>query len=155
MDMWEKKDIGYYTYYVGEGREGYVGKKELEWNVYSENNNDGIVVHNIFEHNYFLNRIIDANKKYVDDFEFLKEVRASLMYLYWSKSEYEIILTSWPPRINKNELNRLMEVDFKYTESVNLTIEKKIDIYNQVMINWEAFKLYLLTNRGIIPKKKR
>ena len=32
-------------------------------------------------------------------------------------------------------------------------IGEKIDIYNQVMINWEAFKLYLLTNRKLIPKK--
>ena len=75
------------------------------------------------------------------------------MYAFWSKSEYEVIITSWPPHIEKEEFERLAKEDIRYRTWVNLSIGEKIDIYNQVMINWEAFKLYLLTNRKLIPKK--
>ncbi len=149
-----EKDINYYTFHVGEGREDYQPNQELTWNAYLEDwNSCKIKVFNIFNSFCFMNGVIKANKKYKDDFNFLKEVRSFLMYAFWSKSEYEVIITSWPPYIEKGEFERLTKEDIKYRTWVNLSSGEKIDIYNQVMINWEAFKLYLLTNRKLIPKK--
>ena len=149
-----KKDINYYNYHVGEGRDEYQPNNELTWNAYIEDRNaNTIKVLNIFNNFRFINGVIKANNKYKNDFEFLKEVRSSLMYAFRSKSEYEVIITSWPPYIEKEEFERLTKEDIKYRTWVNLSIGEKIDIYNQVMINWEAFKLYLLTNRKLIPKK--
>ena len=147
-------NVNHYTFHVGEGREEYQSNNELTWNVYMEDfNKNNIKVFNIFNSFSFMNGVINANKKCKNDFEFFKEVRSCLMYSFWSKSEYEIIITSWPPYIEKEEFERLAKEDFKYRTWVNLSIGEIVDIYNQVMINWEAFKLYLMTNRKLIPKK--
>jgi hypothetical protein len=149
-----KEDINYYNYHVGEGRDEYQPNNELTWNAYIEDRNaNTIKVFNIFNSFRFISGVIKANNKYKNDFEFLQEVRSSLMYAFWSKSEYEVIITSWPPYIEKEEFERLTKEDIKYRTWLNLSMGEKIDIYNQVMINWEAFKLYLLTNRKLIPKK--
>ena len=149
-----KKDINYYNYHVGEGRDGDQPNNELTWNAYIEDRNSNTIkVFNIFNSFRFISDVIKANNKYKNDFEFLQEVRSSLMYAFWSKSEYEVIITSWPPYIEKEEFERLTKEDIKYRTWLNLSMGEKIDIYNQVMINWEAFKLYLLTNRKLIPKK--
>ena len=149
-----KKDINYYNYYVGEGRDKDQPNNELTWNAYIEDRNSNTIkVFNIFNSFRFISDIIKANNRYKNDFEFLQEVRSSLMYAFWSKSEYEVIITSWPPYIEKEEFERLTKEDIKYRTWLNLSMGEKIDIYNQVMINWEAFKLYLLTNRRLILKK--
>lgn len=41
------------------------------------------------------------------------------MYYFWSKCEYEVIVSSWPPREGS---------------------EEKIDIYDQLKANWDIFK---------------
>lgn len=46
---------------------------------------------------------------------------------YWSKCEWEIILSHWPPRKNAQEL--------------------KIDVYDQVMLNWPIFCDYIWANK--------
>ena len=149
-----KKDINYYNFYVGEARDEYQPNNELTWNAYIEDRNaNTIKVFNIFNSFRFISDIIKANNKYKNDFEFLQEVRSSLMYAFWSKAEYEVIITSWPPHIEKEEFERLTKEDIRFRTWVNLSMGEKIDVYNQVMINWEAFKLYLLTNRKLIPKK--
>ena len=100
-----------------------------------------------------MNGVIKANKKYKDDFNFLKEVHSFLMYAFWSNAEYEVVITSWPPYLDKEEFEKISKENFKHRTMVGLSIGEKVDIYTQVMINWEAFKLYLLTNRELIPKK--
>ena len=69
-------------------------KTKLVWNVFNERNGE-IFPLNIFEYNYkFLEDLITAKRKYKDNFEkFAAEVRKSLQYYYWSKSEYETIIT--------------------------------------------------------------
>ena len=46
------------------------------------------------------------------------ELRHKCMYHFWSKCEYEVIVTGWP----------------------DTKTEKKIDIYQQLDANWETFK---------------
>ena len=149
-----KKDINYYNFYVGEARDEYQPNNELTWNAYIEDRNaNTIKVFNIFNSFRFISGVIEANNKYKNDFEFLKKVRSSLMYAFWSKAEYEVIITSWPPHIEKEEFERLTKEDIRFRTWVNHSKGEKIHVYNQVMINWEALKLYLLTNRKLIPKK--
>ena len=113
-------EVDYYTYYVGDDRDDYIAPKGLVWNVFFESiNKMKIVVFNIFNHYGFYNAVIRINKKTSDDFQFIIEVRKVLMYYFWSKSEYENLLTSWPPYIEKNEIRRLNEENVKYRTTVN------------------------------------
>lgn len=101
----------------------------LTWNVYISNfNQKRIETHNIFNHYGFIEDCKKIYKKYKDDKEnFLEQVRKSLMYYYWSKCEWEIILSHWPPRENAHD--------------------EKIDVYDQVMLNWPQFSEYIWNNK--------
>jgi hypothetical protein len=89
-------------------------------------------------------------------------IRRQLSYYFWSKSEYEVIVTSWPAYINQVELGRLIEENesSKYpNRRLNICPEvgEKIDIYTQVMLNFKLFVDY--TYKKLIEdapvKKKR
>ena len=115
----------------------------LEWNVYYESFNDRkIKTFNIFKHAGFLDDCVKYAKKLHlrDDIpeekkECLNLVKRSLMYYFWSKCEWEIILTSWPPS----------KQDFR---------DEKIDVYDQVLLNWPIFAEYIWQNRREFKKKK-
>lgn len=128
----------------------------FEWNVYIKDmNRREIKPYNIFKHGRFVNKI----EELMEDFtgtkeEFATQVKSTLMYYFWSKCEWETVITSWPPRITQEELNRLnVELDSKYPSlSPRLETAEKIDVYQQVMLNWEHFINYLWgqveTNEG-------
>ena len=138
-------------------------KSKLVWNVFNERNGEIFPV-NIFEYNYkFVEDLLTAKKKYKDNFEeFANYIRESLQYYYWSKCEYETIITSWPPYIESEELDRInqeKEETLKagrkfYRTAVNTNVSHKIDIYTQVMMNWDRFIDYIWTNKHLITKKK-
>jgi hypothetical protein len=112
--------------------------KQLIWNVFNcertENGNE-IVIVNVFDLNWpFLAVVYDAYKNYKDDFDnFSKEVRSALMYEYWSRFEYEIIISTMSEYQPKGV---------------------KIDIYQQVMMNWDNFINYLWENKNLIKNFK-
>ena len=63
----------------------------------------------------------DENKnrmKYTPEDLIEMELRHKCMYYFWSKCEYEVIVTGWP----------------------DTKTERKIDIYQQLEANWETFK---------------
>lgn len=105
-----------------------VNMNDIEWFVYIEDfNANKIIKYNIFKHYRFVDDVKKCYKKYKDNYDsFSTEVRKSLMYYFWSKCEWEIILSGWPPRD-----------DFD---------EKKIDVYDQVMMNYDVFIKYLWDN---------
>ena len=157
-------DITYYKgRYDNEVKPYKEDKTTLVWNVFNEQNGEILPI-NIFEYNYkFLEDLLLAKQKYNDNFEkFAEEVRKLLQYYYWSKSEYETIITSWPPYIESDELDRLnkekethleMYGNF-YIEAVELNVSHKIDIYTQIMMNWDRFIDYLWNNKHLLTKKK-
>lgn len=49
------------------------------------------------------------------------------MYYYWSKCEWEVIVSAWPPRDGS---------------------DKKIDVYSQLKANWEQFKNIVIEDLG-------
>lgn len=154
----------------------------LCWNVYVGNFNSGeIGKYNIFNHYSFYNDCVKAKKKYKDDRDgFEDEVRRSLMYYFWSKCEWEIILDHWPngeryelrKKISTQKLydafnavgegyseDKLISTgDRRYEIRVfpenNRFLCRKIDVYSQVLINWENFIEYLWNHRNELKVRK-
>ena len=106
----------------------------LVWNVWVLNFNERrIETHNVFDHGGFLKDCKKAAAKFAKDPDgFAEEVRRSLMYWYWSKCEWELILSSWPPS------ERVPEI--------------KVDVYAQVMINKDVFFPWLWERRSELKK---
>lgn len=137
-------------------------KYNLFYYVYVENINK----RKIEKYNVLNDGIIDEFKKRMkeqdirDKNKFGEMVEQVIMYHYWSRSEWEIILTDWPPHIKAEELTRLNEESNKYQKdyghepysySVVLSTAEKIDVYDQVMMNWTIFIDYAWENlKGVL-----
>ena len=105
----------------------------LEWNVFVENFNcNQIEEYNIFKHTNFkkdvLIKTIKAIKSCQDDSCYLpklkEEIREQLRYYFWSRCEWEVVLSAFPSSDRVKDL--------------------KIDVYKQVTINYEAFYSYFI-----------
>ena len=109
---------------------------KLEWNVYVNNfNSKRIETYNIFKHGGFLDDCKKAARKYSkDEAAFLEEVRKYLMYNFWSKCEWEIVITDWP---------------------TSGKVEKKIDVFDQVMLNWPIFCAYILDHAVDLRRREK
>lgn len=139
-------------------------EQKLIFNVYLEDfNSHKVITYNIFNHARFYDDLREIKKENSNNFKaFSQAVKAIISYYFWSRSEYEIILTSWPPYVEAKELDRLVsERDdsikkngFFYRNHVNLSVEEKIGIYDQVMLNWDIFIKYLWDNKELIKKKE-
>lgn len=131
---------------------------KLEWNVYKEDwNNNKIDVFNIFNHSRFYEDVKKALNKFDNKEEFAEEIKKSLMWCYWCKSEYEIVITTWVPHITMLELDRLnaeREKTLKeykrepYRLYVDPEVGEKIDIYSQIMLNWNIFVDYVWSHKS-------
>lgn len=129
----------------------------LEWNVFRYDiNKDKIVTFNIFNHWKFDEDVQKSLKKFKDKDEFAEQLRRDLMYYFWSKCEYEVIITSFPPHITMDELDRLNHERWSHKDkygtdyvrmSINLDAGAKIDIYEQVMNNWSIFLDYVWNSK--------
>lgn len=125
----------------------------MEWNVfYHDFNGNGIKTYNVFYHSGFKNDVEKYLKEHDEKEVFEEKVRRSLMYYFWSKAEWEVIVTSWPPYIDVKELDRINNERKKTVEEynrepyhlyVNLDMGEKIDVYDQVMNNWQIFIDYI------------
>jgi hypothetical protein len=133
--MLRKYNLAYYVYIEN------INKRKIEkYNVL----NDGII-----------NEILERTKNFKDKISFSEEVEHIIMYHYWSRSEWEIILTDWPPHMKTDELPKLNTEVEKYQKdygrepyslTINLSTAEKIDVYDQVMMNWNIFIDYIWEN---------
>ena len=107
----------------------------LVWNVYVGNFNSGLIEsHNVFDHWRFLEDCRkNAKKNGGDKDAFAEQLRRDLMYYYWSKCEWEIIIDHWP------HCDRFRD--------------EKVDVYDQVRLNWDKFVDYVWQNIGELKKK--
>lgn len=127
--------------------------EKLEWNVYKKDfNKPEIEVFNIFNHSRFYEDLCKCNKENYEEFK--KEVKSRLMYYFWSRSEYEVVITSFPPYIDKKEIENLTKTNNKIHVAVNLDTGKKISIFDQIMINQDKFVDYLWNNKKLLKKNK-
>ena len=102
--------------------------KNLEWNVFYHNvNRNEITTFNIFKHGRFNADVQNNLKKSTSKDEFTEQLRRDLQYYFWSKSEYEIVISPW--------------VGGRETKDI------KVDIYTQVMNNFNIFVDYVWSNR--------
>lgn len=153
-------------------------EKKLVWNVFVENfNGKSVEVFNIFDHYSFLYDLVnikkETKKRYAQEGVTLKdssealaffeeEVGAALTYFYWCKSEWEVIVTSWPPYVEGEEIDHLVKEKEKhikewgnfYRSPVDLSVGAKVDVFMQVRANWGPFIKYLWDNFDLIKKPK-
>lgn len=103
----------------------------LHWFVYRfDFNTKEIKPYDVFNHYTFLEDLkvfMRSYSKTIPDFKAFNE-RLTLITksCYWSRCEYEILLTGWPPHEGRPE-------------------ETKIDIYDQLNLNWQHFAEYTFT----------
>ena len=97
---------------------------DLVWNVvYHDISTDKIKVFNIFKHGSFMEDLQKHYKKHKTKETFAEALRKSLMYYFWSKCEWEILISPW--------------CGSKKNEAI------KADVYWQVMNNWDHFLDYV------------
>lgn len=101
---------------------------DITWNVFYHDSNSGkIDTYNIFNHGSFRLYVKKAAKKCQTKDEFAKNLRSELMYYFWSKCEWEVLISPWISP-HKNE-------------------EMKADVCWQVMNNWDVFLDYVWNNK--------
>lgn len=103
---------------------------ELKWFVFIEDiNGKQIRTYNIFEHKDFMEDCDCALENYKNKHhnfaKFYEDIDKILMYYFWCKCEWEIVISNFPPSDS-----------FK---------NKKVDVYQQVKINWDKFIDYLFS----------
>ena len=117
------------------------------WNVYNHDfNGRKIKVYNVFEHHYFKEDVEKLLKKDLTYEEFDEKLNRIAQYFFWSRAEYEIVIASWVPHIDNEELDRLnkeREEHRGYRYYVNLEVGEKVDFYDQLHLNWEQFVKYV------------
>ena len=136
----------------------------LEWNVFRHDvNKNKIVAFNVFDHYRFNEDVQKSLKKFRDKSEFAEQLRRDLMYYFWSKYEYEVVITTFPPYITMDELDRVNYERWSHKDkygtdyvrqNVNLDTGIKIDIYEQVMNNWDLFLDYVWNSKRHRTDKK-
>ena len=105
---------------------------KLVWNVYvGDFNAKQIKIHNVFNHHGVMEDMKKI-KKIKDYDEFCKKLNSTLMYYYWSKCEWEVLISEF--------------VGKKDSEP------KKIDVYDQIMLNKDEFFKYVWNT--LHPRKK-
>ena len=103
-------------------------ENEIRWNVFYHNcNSRSIETFNVFEHGSFREYVKKAAKKYQSKEDFAKQLRSEVMYYFWSKCEWEVLVTPW---ISPRESEK-----------------KKVDVCWQIMNNWDVFVDYTWANR--------
>ena len=132
---------------------------KLEYYVYYYNfNSRSIKKFNIFNHGRFLEDVKKDLRECETKEEFAEELYKDLIYYFWSKAEWEVVITPWTPYITISELNRLNEERKKILKKydieprrlyVNPEVSEKIDIYDQVMLNWDLFVDYVWQHKKV------
>lgn len=126
---------------------------KLVWNVYDFHFSDReFRLFNVFNHRSFTDAVEKLLKTEISKDEFAEKLRRQLQYYYWSKTEWECIITDTQPHISRRELERFInECHSQQTKDapplrrfcINLADADKIDVYDQVRLNWDEFVDYV------------
>ena len=105
---------------------------KLKWIVLLPNQTYNITTYNIFNNLSFICGLMDLKARFKKDNSIVlkEQVKRLLMYSFWSKAEYEIMVKLLCGKE-----------------------EHKIDVYEQVMLNYDVFYDYLMDNWKQIPAK--
>jgi len=128
-------------------------KNQMIWNVYDHDiNGREIKIYNVFKHHSFREDVEKLLKENLTYDEFSEKLNRIARYHFWSRAECEIVITSWVPHIDNEELDRLnkeREERRTYRYYVNLDVGEKVDFYDQLHLNWERFAKYVYGFRKI------
>jgi hypothetical protein len=129
----------------------------MVWNVYIENiNSRKIEVYNVFHHSSFKRDLMQLAKRRLNREKFEEELKRKVMYYFWSKAEWEVVITSWPPYVTPDEIARLnCELEYEkskygetpYVIAARPDVGEKVDVYDQLMLNWDLFVEYIWKRR--------
>ena len=121
----------------------------MKWNVIFRDYNTGrLKPYNIFEHTDFRIAVEQLIAKKYDKLHFVKELNAEAHFYFWAKIEWELFFTTWPPRINTEEIERIIReyhTERKPGETLPELLDVhpetwyKIDVYAQLQANWDRF----------------
>lgn len=125
----------------------------MKWNVLYHNvNSQKIEEYNIFKHSSFVKDVKKLSNQDLTKEDYAEKLRHIVRYYFWSKCEMETVITSWPPYIDGAELDRLSTGyedynqkygHYPYKIDIRLDVGRKIDIYQQVMLNFDVFCDYV------------
>ena len=131
---------------------------ELVWNVYIHNiNSKKIEIFNIFEHIGFTKDVEKHLKEIKDKDEFAEALKGELFYYFYGKCEYEVNISSFPNWITIEKSDKLNKERNSYKEKyghdpkflwVDLETEIKVDVRNQVMLNFDIFLDYVWNSKS-------
>ena len=109
----------------------------VEWNAYYyDYNADKIEPFNVFDHGRFYDDCQKNARKNSKDFDaFCDQLRKDVMYYFWSKCEWELVLSPWTTQSEKAAI--------------------KIDVYDQVDLNWDIFCEYVWSHAAELRRREK
>ena len=125
----------------------------MKWNVILQT--DGktdLGIYNVFDDVGFRLATEKLFEKKYDKKRFMEELDREAHFSFWAKIEWETVFTTWPPYIDREEIDRIItEHHHKRKQGeplpervyVNLDTKIKIDVYAQLRANWERFSEYV------------
>jgi len=108
----------------------------LTWLVYVSDFNEGKIKEwNVFAHGRFMEDLIKNARKHKNSEreQFEEQMRRNLMYHYWSKCEWEVIIDNWP-----------------HTDRAK---DRKVDVYDQIRLNWDVFCDYVWAHKADLRRR--
>ena len=140
----------------------------MEWNVYYHDfNKDEIRPYNVLGGSYYKDCIKKLKKKSKTKEDFSELLRREMMYHFWSRSEWELIieitednrifLNPWcgcrnpeNTRIDVTEDNSFnwREFALSHINKQRYKNEAKIDVYDQLYFVWDDFVNYCWNSKG-------
>lgn len=142
-------------------------ESKLEWNVlYYDINKNKITTYNIFRHSRFNKYVEKTFEKCKTKEEFAEILRRELMYYFWSKAEWELVieldednhifLIPWCGCRNPEEvkIDVTNDTSFDWSGFAKKNIERqiykneaKIDVYDQIEYVWNNFLEYVWNSK--------
>lgn len=128
----------------------------LSWKVIMEDfNSRKIIYYDLFKSGYWEKIAKELKEKHPIFQNWSDAFYQKLAYQYHCRAEYEIVITSWPPYIKTEDVEKLQkEIEDREKAwgnkpiKVNITptIARKIDIFEQLDENWSVFSKYVWNN---------
>ena len=110
-----------------------------KWNVFRyDSNSKEIYYFDVFTHHKFMHYCMVAFEEFQKTenlTEFKKQVKKEASYYFWAKSEHEILIRAWCGGTGQEEI--------------------KVDIYEQLCMNWEAFITQLIIQLLLLKEKEK